>query len=287
LHENPGLVLHGLEDIRILNGIRLSEQTKLIRLLAGKAQSREGVFEVDLELRNGVREGKDIIHSRARAILAENLAPPPEFRLPEALSASDYPRSVAEIYEKILFHGSRLHGLRTVRTARGRHGGGCVGCAGVESVEPAGNSWLVGRWSRFGFQMASSGAEQRDASRRPSTSPLPAVRPAFPPRRHGRSDADATIKNGGDFCSGRKRRWWRVWRLRAVMDPLQPGLQAEWRAVPRGMANRETEQTVESDGPCSRRASPNFQRRAAHRAGRAHGVRPSLCPYPTPAAWAS
>ncbi len=116
LHENPGLVLHGLEDIRILNGIRLSEQTKLIRLLAGKAQSREGVFEVELELRNGMREGKDIIHSRARAILAENLAQPPEFRLPEALSASDYLRSVADIYEKILFHGSHLHGLRTVRT---------------------------------------------------------------------------------------------------------------------------------------------------------------------------
>jgi acyl transferase domain-containing protein/NAD(P)-dependent dehydrogenase (short-subunit alcohol dehydrogenase family) len=136
LHENPGLVLHGLEDIRILNGIRLSEQTKLIRLLAGKAQSREGVFEVELELRNGVREGKDIIHSRARAILAENLTQPPEFRLPEALSASDYPRSVAEIYEKVLFHGSRLHGLRTVRTCS------AAGMVADVSGAPSPNQWM-------------------------------------------------------------------------------------------------------------------------------------------------
>ncbi|HSO62088.1 MAG TPA: SDR family oxidoreductase [Desulfobacterales bacterium] len=136
LHENPGLVLHGLEEIRILNGIRLSEQTKLIRLLAGKAQSREGGFEVELELRNGVREGKDIIHSRARAILAENLAQPPEFSLPEALSAIDYPRSASEIYEKILFHGSRLHGLRTVRTCS------AAGMVADVSGAPSPNQWM-------------------------------------------------------------------------------------------------------------------------------------------------
>jgi hypothetical protein len=115
LHENPGLLLHGLEDMRVLNGIRLGAETKLIRVLAGKARRKNGFFEVDLELRNGVREGKDILHSRARAVLTEDYSRPPAYRLPEALSCNHYPRSAAEIYEKILFHGAHLQGLRWVQ----------------------------------------------------------------------------------------------------------------------------------------------------------------------------
>jgi hypothetical protein len=66
LHENPGLLLRGLEDMRILNGIRLAGESKLIRVLAGKARRKAGFYEVDLELRNGVR-GQDVLHS-GRAI---------------------------------------------------------------------------------------------------------------------------------------------------------------------------------------------------------------------------
>ena len=36
LHANPGLVLHGLDDIRIIKGIRLDSEKKHIRLFAGK-----------------------------------------------------------------------------------------------------------------------------------------------------------------------------------------------------------------------------------------------------------
>jgi NAD(P)-dependent dehydrogenase (short-subunit alcohol dehydrogenase family) len=116
LHENPGLMLHGLEDLRILSGIRLGAESKLIRVLAGKARRKAGFFEVDLELRNGVREGKDILHSRARAILTEDYSRPPAYRLPETLSCNHYPRSAAEIYDKILFHGSHLQGLKWVQS---------------------------------------------------------------------------------------------------------------------------------------------------------------------------
>jgi NAD(P)-dependent dehydrogenase (short-subunit alcohol dehydrogenase family) len=145
LHENPGLLLRGLEDLRILNGIRLGEESKLIRVLAGKARRKEGFYEVDLELRNGVREGKDVLHSRARAILAEDYDHPPAYRLPEALSCNHYPRSAAEIYEKILFHGQHLHGLRGIQccTADGM----VAEVAGAPDPEhwiasPLRNAWL-------------------------------------------------------------------------------------------------------------------------------------------------
>jgi hypothetical protein len=231
LHENPGLVLHGLEDIRILNGIRLSEQTKLIRLLAGKAQSREGGFEVELELRNGVREGKDIIHSRARAILAENLAVPPEFRLPEALSANDYSRSVAEIYEKILFHGVRLHGLRTVRTCSAA--GMVADVSGAPSPNqwmdsPLRNSWLFDPLALdSAFQMASLWCyEQRGCVSLPiHVASYRQFRPAFPAEGvtvvlEVREVTDKKMRGDFTFIDANSAVVARLAGYEAVMDPL-------------------------------------------------------------------
>jgi acyl transferase domain-containing protein/NAD(P)-dependent dehydrogenase (short-subunit alcohol dehydrogenase family) len=115
LHENPGLLLHGLEDLRILSGIRLQSESLMIRVLAGKPRPTNGFYEVDLEVRNGRNEGKDILHCRARAILTETYARPPSYRLSAALSCNHYPRSTADVYEKILFHGHHLQGLRRIQ----------------------------------------------------------------------------------------------------------------------------------------------------------------------------
>jgi len=115
LHENPGLLLHGLEDLQVLKGIRLGAKPHLIRILAGKARRKNGFFEVDLELRNDAGQGKDVLHARARAVLTKDYSPAPTYRMPAALSCNHYPRSAAEIYEQILFHGSQLQGLRWVQ----------------------------------------------------------------------------------------------------------------------------------------------------------------------------
>jgi hypothetical protein len=114
LHENPGLQLHGLDELRVLKGIRIQNSPKTIRLFAGKIRKNGSVYEIDLELRNGVREGKDIVHSRSRAVLTEELENPPEFDLPERFQSNGYPRSPEEIYEKILFHGKQLQAIQQV-----------------------------------------------------------------------------------------------------------------------------------------------------------------------------
>ncbi len=117
LHENPGLFLHGLDDIRVLKGIVLTNGKKTIRLLAGKARKKESVFEVDVEIRDGVKDNKEIIHSRAKAILTDSPDAPPIVNRPmhsEALTAKTYFRSIDDVYEKILFHGSQLRGIRDI-----------------------------------------------------------------------------------------------------------------------------------------------------------------------------
>jgi NAD(P)-dependent dehydrogenase (short-subunit alcohol dehydrogenase family) len=57
LHENPGLSLQGLDDMRIFHGIILEKEKKRIRLMAGKARKKGSIFEVDVEIRNGLKDG--------------------------------------------------------------------------------------------------------------------------------------------------------------------------------------------------------------------------------------
>ena len=114
LHGNPGLVLHGIDDMRILKGIKLEQQKKLIRLFAGKADRKGSLFEVGVELRDGVLEGKDVIHSRAKAILTDTLPAAPIFESTRPKSSKGYARSMEEVYDKILFHGLALRGIKEI-----------------------------------------------------------------------------------------------------------------------------------------------------------------------------
>jgi acyl transferase domain-containing protein/NAD(P)-dependent dehydrogenase (short-subunit alcohol dehydrogenase family) len=114
LHNNPGLVLNGLDDLRILKGIRLKDANHVIRIFADKANKMGRFFEVNLELRDGKKNSQDIIHAHAKAVLSDELMVAPEFKLSRLMLSGNYSRTVDEIYDKILFHGSQLHGIRKI-----------------------------------------------------------------------------------------------------------------------------------------------------------------------------
>ncbi len=136
LHENPGLVLYGLDDIRLLSGIKLNDAPKLIRLMAGKPRKKNGRFEVAVEIRDGVRDGADVIHSRARAILSSQPAPPPGDAPDLNRFSSKNPPDVDDIYEKILFHGASLRGIKRIR------GISDAGMAADLASAPAPGKWM-------------------------------------------------------------------------------------------------------------------------------------------------
>ncbi|MFO7972756.1 MAG: polyketide synthase dehydratase domain-containing protein, partial [Desulfobacterales bacterium] len=114
LHENPGLLLHGLDDMRIFHGIKLDQKKKLIRLMAGKTRKKGSVFEVSVEIRDGIKDNMDIIHSSARAILTDKIEAPPNFDKSRYMGINGYSRTIDEIYDKILFHGLELRGIREI-----------------------------------------------------------------------------------------------------------------------------------------------------------------------------
>jgi len=114
LHENPGLLLHGLDDMRIFHGIKLDHKKKLIRLMAGKTRKKGSIFEVTVEIRDGIKDNRDIIHSSARAILTDKIEEPPSFDKSQYMGINGYSKTIDEIYEKILFHGLELRGIREI-----------------------------------------------------------------------------------------------------------------------------------------------------------------------------
>jgi acyl transferase domain-containing protein/NAD(P)-dependent dehydrogenase (short-subunit alcohol dehydrogenase family) len=114
LHENPGLLLHGLDDMRIFQGIKLNKNKKNIRLMAGKTRKKGAAFEVDVQIRDGIKDNIEVIHSGATAILADQLEPPPSFDLSAYIGTNGYSKTIHEIYENILFHGVELQGIQEI-----------------------------------------------------------------------------------------------------------------------------------------------------------------------------
>jgi hypothetical protein len=115
LHENPGLMFHGIDSLRLLAGIKLDKDKKLVRLMAGKVRRTEEFYEVDVEIRNGKINNKDVIHSRATALLADQLPSPPQYKGPNFKSTAHvFEKTLSDIYEEVLFHGDRLKGIQTI-----------------------------------------------------------------------------------------------------------------------------------------------------------------------------
>ena len=137
LHENPGLVLQGLDDIRVMKGIRVEHEKKLIRLLSGKLQKNGNFFEVAVELRDGIMSGQDILHAKAKAILSDNLAPAPAYQFSKTMVAKAYTRKIKDVYDKILFHGGQLHGIRKIVSCSSR------GMVAHISAAPAPGKWMT------------------------------------------------------------------------------------------------------------------------------------------------
>jgi hypothetical protein len=136
LHANPGLVLAGVDDVRVLKGIRLDNERRQIRLLTGKVKKSGAFYEMEIELRSDRGNGQDSIHSRARAILSDCLPPSPEYRFSKAMVAKAYTRNMEDVYDKILFHGTKLHGIRKIVSCSSR------GMAAHISPAPEPKKWI-------------------------------------------------------------------------------------------------------------------------------------------------
>ncbi|MCZ2340221.1 MAG: SDR family NAD(P)-dependent oxidoreductase [Bacteroidales bacterium] len=113
LHGNPGLVFHGLNDLRIIYGVMVEEDYHpALTVLAGRAVKVDKFFHVPVELRGKRRDGREVTHSQAEIVLTAALPKPPEAS-PKPV-VQPYPHPVEEVYRYFLFHGPELHGIEKV-----------------------------------------------------------------------------------------------------------------------------------------------------------------------------
>jgi len=157
LHDNPGLGLHGIDDLQVLRGVRCSPADAVpLELAAGPARAGAGetdglVFAVPTELRP---TGSKTASHAARILLGPRAQPegahvvPPA---PEAEAGSPYDHGV-------LFHGPRWHALAWVGPLDA-HGGWahCQPAPRPEAWmgEPLRRRWIADPWVLdAGFQLA-------------------------------------------------------------------------------------------------------------------------------------
>ncbi|MFH1726101.1 MAG: SDR family NAD(P)-dependent oxidoreductase [Elusimicrobiota bacterium] len=136
MHGNPGLNFHGFNDLRILKGvIQTPGQATRIRVLAGRAKKRDGMYLVATELRGAGPGGRGIVHSRGEIVLAERL---PAAGSPSGeLALEGFRGPTRRIYGDYLFHGSDFQGIRDI------HGCAAEGIVAVASTAPSPSKWIA------------------------------------------------------------------------------------------------------------------------------------------------
>jgi hypothetical protein len=107
MHENPGLLFHGFEDLKILKGITLEQgKSVTIQVMTGAMVSRDGLELVPAELRSG-----NILHAKATIVLAGQL---PTGKATPAPAAEQAYSSDGIYGDGRLFHGADLQAIKTV-----------------------------------------------------------------------------------------------------------------------------------------------------------------------------
>ncbi len=146
VHNNPGLVFQGFNDLRILKGVTIGSQQSLnLQVMTGKAIKGDGVHVVPVELTSHDKRGQVIAHARARIVLASRL--PVRKSATEKLALADYPHPVSEIYRpERLFHGDNFQGIREVIGASAEGISALVNPAPLPEKwisQPLRNSWFA------------------------------------------------------------------------------------------------------------------------------------------------
>jgi len=145
VHRNPGLVVRGLDDVRVFKGVILKDrQPATVDVRAGKAIRNQGGFVVPVELRGTLPSAREVTHARADVVLADRHSIAARRLAGEA--PLPYPLARDEIYQSILFHGPALRGIDQIEGWSERSIAGWVSTAPPPSEwieRPLRSTWLT------------------------------------------------------------------------------------------------------------------------------------------------
>ena len=111
MHNNPGLVFKGINDLRIFKGVILDSDSEIsIQILAGDTMDQEGELQVPVELRHG-----KVLHAGGRIILGNEYDTDSQPQINDL--SGQYSQTIEEAYTNgRLFHGVALQGITKVNS---------------------------------------------------------------------------------------------------------------------------------------------------------------------------
>jgi acyl transferase domain-containing protein/NAD(P)-dependent dehydrogenase (short-subunit alcohol dehydrogenase family) len=136
LHRHPGMVVRGLDDLRLYKGLVLrGGQPADVSIRVGKLQRRGEHRAIPVEMQGLMEGGREIKHARAEVIIAEAHGVCQNHLVETSLPPLEIDR--VEIYGRILFHGPALQAIGRVE--------GCSeqAIAGWVSTAPAPSAWAL------------------------------------------------------------------------------------------------------------------------------------------------
>jgi len=136
LHGNPGFRFHGFNDLRVCKGVVFEHSRPYtVRIMAGKAEKRDSLFNVTVELAGSGQNGQPALHARAEIVLARKL--PEGIRSISDLPAIPYEPLDGRIYDtRRLFHGPDLHGIEQVESCS------TTGITALVKAAPQPSGWI-------------------------------------------------------------------------------------------------------------------------------------------------
>ncbi|MDD2581013.1 MAG: SDR family NAD(P)-dependent oxidoreductase, partial [Desulfuromonadaceae bacterium] len=146
LHGNPGFRFHGFNDLRICKGVIFEQNsTCTIQVRAGRAEKRDSLYYVPVELTSIASGRRTILHTSAVIVLATKL--PKGNRSIVDVPATPYPYEGGKIYDPArLFHGPELHGIKEVDSCSSKGISALVKSAPKPSKwfkRPLRNNWIT------------------------------------------------------------------------------------------------------------------------------------------------
>ncbi|WP_413914913.1 SDR family NAD(P)-dependent oxidoreductase [Desulfobacula sp.] len=117
---NPGLVFSGMNNYRLLKGIKPGEKEldiniNLGKCKPGKCKPGKNDFEIPGNITSGASNNSSFIHSNCTIILKDRLPNPPVLSKAAFMELKPFPISIKQAYADILFHGKELQGIQAIK----------------------------------------------------------------------------------------------------------------------------------------------------------------------------
>ena len=111
---NPGLVFAGMDNYRLLKGIKPGEKELDIHVNLGKCKPGENAFKIQSNITSGFSHDPVFIHSNCTIILKDRLPKPPVLSSAAFMELKPFPKTIKQAYADILFHGKAFQGIQSI-----------------------------------------------------------------------------------------------------------------------------------------------------------------------------